>query len=299
MPFYKRSVFPGQAQIWEIEERSAARCDLREPGPTLHAASGEDIFDLVRKQTISPHARDLAALETEPNFYFERIARPHPSGPTTLYPGYNDVQDLISASKSQLTVLLGLLERICQTVHPVEANLDVFGHDLRNLLILASTEFEAQCKGILKANQCQARTTADYVKLLAPMRLNEYSISFARYGWLPSISPFEGWNALKPTKSLPWYDAYNATKHDRELSFSRATLRHGLSAMAAIVAVLVAQFGWRVMGLGHQALGEEREWAFRIAKYPSWPDGETYNTIPTRTGWTASAFPFSNHATKA
>ena len=39
------------------------------------------------------------------------------------------------------------------------------------------------------------------------------------------------------------YAAYNEVKHDREVNFKRATLRHAIEAVAACVVMLAAQFG--------------------------------------------------------
>ncbi|MNS13796.1 hypothetical protein D3C72_453970 [compost metagenome] len=210
------------------------------------------------------------------------------------YPGYENDHDVVAVFKSQLAVLTGMLERICQTVHPAEQNLGVCGHNIRNLLILAATEFEAQCRGVLTANGAAARNTADYVKLLGPMRLKDYKIAFARFAWLDPIAPFDTWEASAPTRSLAWYVAYNAAKHDRETSFSAATLGHCLSAMAAVVALMIAQFGGRALGYGAEAIGQEREMAFRIAAKPDWGPGEVYTKVSALgSEWTPINFPFA------
>ena len=41
---------------------------------------------------------------------------------------------------------------------------------------------------------------------------------------------------------LPWYDAYNATKHDRHTAFKRATFEQMLDAVCGCLALLSAQF---------------------------------------------------------
>ena len=99
-------------------------------------------------------------------------------------------------------------------------------------------------KGVLVANGCSGArlSTANYVKLLRPMRLDEYQIGFAEYPWLPAISPFALWQASDP-ESLPWYGAYNATKHDREGAFDAGTLAHAVTAVCACLAMIAAQYG--------------------------------------------------------
>ena len=48
------------------------------------------------------------------------------------------------------------------------------------------------------------------------------------------------WSAAQPTKSLPWYDAYNKTKHDRSLHFAEATLWNCPQAVAANLVLFTA-----------------------------------------------------------
>ena len=90
-----------------------------------------------------------------------------------------------------------------------------------NVLLLAATEVEAHWKGILKANRAKCDSTKDYVKLLPAMKLDEYAIGVPFYPWLNPIRPFLGWTTDGSTKSLSWYDAYNAVKHDREAAFTQ------------------------------------------------------------------------------
>lgn len=138
------------------------------------------------------------------------------------------------------------LERIFEVVEPGQKT--IYGHRLRQLLISACTEVENQLKRILMANSYPAPksdrySTADYVKVGKALRLGEFFTRLARYPSLPMLSPFKGWDASAPTQSLLWYDAYNATKHDRALHLERATLEHVLNAVAAVHILLVAQFG--------------------------------------------------------
>ena len=153
----------------------------------------------------------------------------------------------------QLEILFDGLIRIFRFVEPERDNLDVFGLEIRNLLILSCTELEAQFRGILKANnynfqikrstgEIQA-STKDYVKLLLHMRLIEFEIDFPLYPSLSGRRPFEGWDKDNPTKSLDWYDSYNATKHDRETNLRVASLTHAVDAISACIVIFAAQYG--------------------------------------------------------
>jgi len=183
--------------------------------------------------------------------------------------------DLIEMSIGQLIALTAQLDRICQTIHPAPENLDVYGHDIRNLTILACTEVEAHWRGVLVANgidKAKRLTRKDYVQLASAMKLGEYSVRFLRYPWLTPVAPFAGWGTTNiPPHGLRWYDAYNAMKHDRENEFQQSTLRHAFSAIAACYAMIAAQFG--MDGIMHR---NQLVHNFHIAASPSWMPSEAY-----------------------
>jgi hypothetical protein len=81
------------------------------------------------------------------------------------------------------------------------------------------------------------------MKLLTPMLLDSYQLSLQSYPHFPPFTPFGGWDAAAPTKSLTWYDAYNKTKHDREENLKFATLQNAVQAVGATVVMFHAQFG--------------------------------------------------------
>jgi hypothetical protein len=178
--------------------------------------------------------------------------------------------ELIETGLGQLVALREQLEKIFRTVQPVKSNFQTYGHDIRNLLILAATEVEAYWKGILTANGVPSGSTNEYVKLLPAMKLNEYAVQLPHYPWLP-VKPFKGWDAARPTKSLPWYDAYNAVKHDREADFARGTLLHAIEAVCACAILTAAQFGGT-------ALERRREVNafFDFVEQPKWDLSEWY-----------------------
>lgn len=89
----------------------------------------------------------------------------------------------------------------------------------------------------------------------------------------PPIKPFGHWNASCSTRSLPWYHAYNAVKHDREGAFSEARLDYAFHAVSACIVMLVAQFTHSI-GLGGKS--ELRSY-FRLAEVPQWEANEIYS----------------------
>src|SRR5262249_20742332 len=134
-------------------------------------------------------------------------------------------------------------------IYPDNIHTNVFGIRQRELLLLSCTEIESGWRAIFRENRSNpaaplARlTTNDYVKLKDPMRLDKWSVQLAYFPQFGTLSPFSGWDDRKPTASLPWYDAYNTVKHDREGSIQYATLEHVLSAICGLYVTVVAQFG--------------------------------------------------------
>jgi|SRR5271165_4559042 len=166
------------------------------------------------------------------------MARPSSCRPQDS-PGNNpnpDIDGSVTRSRAlssgQLDALIEQFKQVCQTVHPEGDNLKTFGHDIRNLLILACTEVEAQWKNILIKNSYprvhHANIRDDYVKLLHAMKLDAYEVELTWYPWIGSVAPFADWAT---SGSLAWYSDYNKVKHDRMGSFEKATLRNAMKAV--------------------------------------------------------------------
>lgn len=142
--------------------------------------------------------------------------------------------------------LFSEVKELFRVVEPEENNFDSYGHRIRELLILLCTEVEACWAGVLKVNDLEAQakgrfTTKNYINVCDPLRLTEWKVKLRDYSI--GFHPFRYWNVLLPTSSLPWYDAYNKVKHDREGSFSLGTLQSVLHAAAALHIMQVSQFG--------------------------------------------------------
>ncbi len=163
--------------------------------------------------------------------------------------------------------LFSRLRGIFQVVEPTHAHDTVFGHELRHLLILACTEVESSWRAVLAANAHPAGrwSTNEYVKLLGPMKLDQYVVRLASHPGYGEIVPFDGWDANHPTRSLGWYDAYNHTKHNREEELHRATLLATIAAMAAVHVMTVAQFGFDEVERAHFHPDE-----FNFERSPTW-----------------------------
>jgi hypothetical protein len=258
-----------EASVWYVDEKSAYRPDGSRQ--VAEVPPGADPLACVK----STHP-DWTFIEMKfvPGEYYPRMARTTTSNVRDspgIHPDNENNQVLIETGLGQLVALREQLERIFRTVHPIEKNFDVYGHDIRNLLILAATEVETHWKGILKANGVNGVNTRDYVKLLKAMKLDEYAVGLALYPWLGSIKPFGAWSSSAPTQSLPWYDAYNAVKHDRETLFERGKLIHAIEAVCACAVITIAQFGKSVLYNSREMLS-----FFHFLEAPKWDFTEMY-----------------------
>ena len=299
MTHYLRIDGSGKGQeIWRIDDNEAVRLGVTNPkdgpGAYFRREESETIWQAIGRMTpwfhddVSPfHQTTLG-----PRQFYPRIARPLAPGVghSLRSPSADREADVVAMGRGQATALMRQLDLICQTVHPASETLDVFGHQIRNLLILAATEVETHWRGVLVANGVlkDRYSTADYVRLLKPMRLDEYAVAFPSQPWLPSVTPFAHWDADRPTASLDWYDAYNAVKHNREHDFARASLRHAFSAVSAVIVLLAAQFS-RSIGLGGAS---ELSAYFRFSQTPIWSPAEIYiDLAETDVEWTPGPLP--------
>lgn len=220
----------------------------------------------------------IKEMKLKPGQYYKRMARTSDQHPIdskgTSVPLVKEFELQIAVSKGQLVSLLNRLEDIFQTVHPCEETFTTYGHEIRNLLILACTEVEAQWKGILDTHKYVTKSkhsTRDYIKLNSALKLNKYSVALPFYPWLPKIHPFRHWKKGNPTQSLDWYDSYNKIKHDREENFDYAKLIHAINAVCACYIMLFAQYGVHI-----QYQRYEIPTFFNIVDYPIWDFTEVY-----------------------
>ncbi len=171
-------------------------------------------------------------------------------------PNYLSPESLISNPESYtqslvvIELLIKKMNELFLTIEPTQKNVHVFGLKIRELLLLACMEVEASWKGVLKEhkyikNSKQRCNTKDYVKLLEPMCLANYTLALRSYPHFPRFQPFSCWSQSqnRSTKSLYWYNAYNKTKHDREAYLPEATLLNAIHSVGAVVVMFCAQFG--------------------------------------------------------
>ncbi len=278
MDYYVRTVRDGftlYEDFWAVAEDVAYQGIMQTPIGTHLPDSGEDILTTLHKRFPGSQFHKLTL---GPGEYYPRMARPF-STLVECSPGVNPdksrtAHNVRTTSTGQLHALIQGLQEICQAVHPKKANFGTYGHTIRNIIIIACTEVEAHWKNVLAANGQRGKDRHDYVKLAPVMRLGEYRVAMSWYPWLQPRVPFRKWKPMKPGEKqhLPWFDAYNAIKHDRERHFTEAKLEHALNAVAACFVMLCAQYGWDFAKQGEAAEGA----FFRLIEAPRWEPSEIY-----------------------
>lgn len=141
-------------------------------------------------------------------------------------------------------ILENELKVVFEYIEPSNDNLNVYSHQIYQLLLRAATEFETNCKRILNVNgyiKSGNLNIDDYYKINKATKLNEYEVYIDV--WRPNrklLKPFKSWST---NSHLDWYHGYNSAKHDRYINFNDASLSNLINAMAGVFCILFAQFG--------------------------------------------------------
>lgn len=209
---------------------------LQSPNSTSTEVTKESIEYFLSSKNINPVIKDLHKIE-QPGHYYPRIYRNNIN--------YDYVNSSFLKDMRAYQNIQSRLDELFNYIEPDSKNLMVFSHKIRELLILACTEVECLLVNLLRDNGYQTTnryTTNDYVKCNKLLGLSSYSTQLTDYPELPIFKPFINWDVDNPTKSLSWYDAYNAIKHNRSENMPRANFEHLLNAIAAIHIVLESQY---------------------------------------------------------
>lgn len=166
----------------------------------------------------------------------------------------------------QLEIILDDIAEVFKVVAPHRNQFSVYGHAIRNIIILACTELDARMQSILISNEIKSNGAyfemLDYFKLKEALKLDEYELSFCRYGDLGTFLPFSTW---KSDEQLTWYKSYNHIKHNREKHFAEAKLFNAINSIVAYTIILIAQYGYR-----NELWGETVGKIIHIDKEPTW-----------------------------
>jgi hypothetical protein len=148
----------------------------------------------------------------------------------------------------------------------------------------ACIELEANFKAIFQENKFtnSKPTMMHYRKFNITHHLSSYEVLLPLWEPYPKvIRPFEEWTA---GHNLSWYQAYNASKHNRHEAFKSANLENLVSAVAGLLVVISSQFKDHDFEPGPSSLLLEDSDPFEPAtgalfrvKYPQdWTDDESY-----------------------
>lgn len=201
--------------------------------------------------------------------------------------GFADQNEMNSLVTTARLIIRDLYE-VFNYVEPDNANSSVYSHRLYELLLRTSTEFEANCKGILDTNG-YARpgggnlNIQDYFKIEAATKLSGYVVTFDRW---PNhqFKPFASWNSgvFAP---LPWYQGYNNVKHNRYVNFQYASLENVMNAIAGLLCILHAQIGEEMDNACFEGIATQQNSQDKVVNStfticaPAFSDAEMYDFI--------------------
>lgn len=185
-------------------------------------------------------------------------------------------------------ILLKDLQELFDYIEPADKNLACYSYRIHALLLRACVEVEANCKAILRENGYSRSgdwNMGDYKKIEKTHLLSAYEVKVPNWnGTRATRSPFSGW--ASKGGALPWYQAYNTTKHDRHSQFDEATFEHLIDACCGLLVLLSAQFETNDFSPGntHLALegsGDGMESGiggyFRVRFPTNWPNDLRYD----------------------
>lgn len=239
--------------------------------------------------------------QATPGVYHPRMSRPWFSPDPYSTPNERVMIQSVHAARN----IFRRLRDILRTVEPDCAT--AYGHNIRDLLILACTEVESSMRAVLVANdyltvkKLRERDLKmdHYRDLAAPMRLADWSVKLAFHPDYPPVVPFKGWLGA-PDESIEWYSKHHLVKHGREANFAEATLQRAIAACAGVYVMLCAQFGQyrKRHNYDHEfPVQDVTGWAdddFLVEDRPKfadlhyWPPHipfDPYNPAPSRVNW--------------
>jgi hypothetical protein len=189
------------------------------------------------------------------------------------------------------------LQRLFEFVEPSDTNLAAFSYRTHELFMRTCIELEANFKAILKENifnptkrDGSARPEKDwnindYKKVNTTHHLSSYKVFIPIWDGAKScFEPFKQWaNAAE----LTWYQAYNASKHDRQNEFRKANFENLLNSVAGLLILLSSQFETQDFSPGSTTLAVKTDSYYSTSpalggffhiEFPSdWQDSEKYD----------------------
>ena len=192
---------------------------------------------------------------------FHRNYRPVKEGPNS---GYSDRAYIIDKdyaknpehyTRAFLIIQKDVLE-LFQYIEPADQNHSTYSFRIHELLMRICVEVETNFKAILQENiftpiykhgkkNGELRPSNnwninDFILVNKTHHLDDYAIEMPIWNGKSNIRrPFQQWTNKG---ILPWYNAYNTSKHDRINSFTDASFEHLIDAFCGLCALLSSQF---------------------------------------------------------
>ncbi len=185
------------------------------------------------------------------------------------------------------------LERLFEYVEPSPEAEGTFSFRIHELLMRTCIEVEANFKAILDANiytpainrfQQPIYNMSVYRKVNTSHHLSSYEVMLPVWNGPRKVwRPFEGWG---PNQGIGWYQAYNASKHDRLQEFKQANMGALISAVAGLLVLISSQFqsddfsaaddSISIGGYDYHEMAAATGSLFRIGYPDDWSDAEKY-----------------------
>jgi len=235
---------------------------------------------------------------------FVRNYRTIKAGPNAGYSGRAYVADRDYAKNAEhyvraLILIQDDLRSIFEYLEPSDECLLAYSYRIHALFMRSCIEVEANFKAILEENiftpSGRFLNMIDYRKVDATHHLSSYEVMLPIWNGAPKMfKPFEPWRSVRglPTPSggapsLPWYQDYNASKHNRQEEFKKASFENLVTAVAGLLVIVSSQFLDQDFGAGpvgivteghdYHSMEASTGAMFRI-KYPDdWADAECYD----------------------
>lgn len=182
------------------------------------------------------------------------------------------------------------LQKLFEYIEPSDESVSTYSYRIHELLMRTCIEIEANFKAILSENKFtpdpKKKVNIDvYKKVNKTHHLSSYQVVLPIWNGASRIwKPFEQW---KFDKALPWYQAYNASKHDRQEHFKKANLEMLIMSVSGLLLLISSQFGTQDFSAGGDMVRfsgydyydmEPAIGSFFRIKFPDdWTDDELYD----------------------
>jgi hypothetical protein len=173
---------------------------------------------------------------------FYRNYRAIKPGPNSGYSGCAYINDREYAKNPEhyvraFILIQNDLQSIFEYLEPSDESRTAYSYRVHALLMRTCIEVEANFKAIFEENAFtpppkRSLNMTDFRKVDVTHHLSSYEVMLPIWnGTPPTLKPFEPWKSARGLPnpgglSLPWYQAYNASKHDRQDEFKKANLEN-------------------------------------------------------------------------